>query len=105
MRRPARRTRSPGRECFARSLVRDKGSFGDHQHARCAATRCIVLDAEICGRVLAVPPVSGHRGHNHSVLESDCAELDGLEKLGCSHCSKASVSRCIRGLLGSVVAA
>ena len=88
---------------FARSLVRDKGALGDHQRARYAATRCIVLNAEISGRVLAVPPVSGHRCHNHSVLESDCAELDGLEKLGCGHCSEASV--CIKGLLGCVVAA
>jgi hypothetical protein len=88
---------------FAGSLVRDKSTFRDHQRAGYAPTRCIVLDAEISWRVPAVPPVSGHRGHNHSVLESDCAELDGLEKLGCSHCSKASV--CFGGLLGSVVAA
>ena len=61
--------------------------LADKQRARCAPTRAIVLDAEIRGRVLAVSPVSGQGCHNHSVLESDRADLDGLEKLGCSHCN------------------
>jgi hypothetical protein len=59
-----------------------------------------VLDGEISGRVLAVSPISGEGCHNHSVLESDCADLDGLKKLGCGHCN-ASV--CFRDLLGGVV--
>jgi hypothetical protein len=59
-----------------------------------------VLDGEISGRVLAVSPISGEGCHNHSVLESDCADLDGLKKLGCGHCN---ASACFRDLLGAVV--
>jgi hypothetical protein len=55
-----------------------------------------VLDEEISGRVPAVSPVSREGCHDHSVLESDPADLNGLEKLGCGHCN-ARVS--FRGLL------
>ena len=55
-----------------------------------------MFDGKISGRVFAVSPISGQRCHDHSVLESDCADLDGLEKLRCGHCN-ASV--CFGGLL------
>ena len=82
--------------------MRDKSRLADDQCAWYATTRGIVLDDKIGRRVPAIPPESGQGCHNHSVLESDRADLDGLKKLGCSHC-KASVY--FRGMLGAVVLA
>ena len=84
----------------ARSFVCDKGRLADDQCARYARARGIVLDGKISVRVLVVCPDSGQRCHDHSVLEGDRADLDGLEELGCGHCN-ASV--CVRSLLGDVV--
>ena len=86
---------------FARGFVRDKSRLADDESARYARTRGIVLDGKVGVRVPVVPPVSGHRRHNHSVLRGDGADLDGLEELGCGHC-KAGVW--FRGLLGAEVA-
>ena len=78
----------------------NKGRLTDDQRARYARTRGVVLDGEISVRMLVVPPESRERCHNHSVLEGYGANLDWLEKLGCSH-YKASV--CFRGFLRPIV--
>ena len=70
----------------ARSFVCDEGRLADDQCARYARARGIVLDGKIGVRVLVVCPDSGQRCHDHSVLEGDRADLDGLEKLRCGHC-------------------
>jgi hypothetical protein len=76
--------------------VRDKSRLADDQCAWYATTRGIVLDDEIGRRVPAIPPESGQGCHNHSVLESDRADLDGLKKLGCSHCKmRVCIKVCI----------
>ena len=85
-----------GVKAVSRSFVGDKCRFADDQRSRYARTRGIVLDDEVRGRVLAVSPESSQGCHNHSVLEGDSADLNGLEKLGCGHCK---ISACLRGLL------
>ena len=69
----------------------DKSRLADDEGARYARTRDIMFDGEISVRVLAVPPESGQGSHNRSVLEGDGANLDGLKKLRCSHCSVGQV--------------
>ena len=87
-------------KALARSFVRDKGPLINDDGSRCARTRSIVLDGEISVRMLAVPPESGYGCHNHSVLEGDGSNLDGLKKLGSlqGECmfSRFSVSYCTR---------
>ena len=65
----------------------DKGRLADDESASYARTRGVVLDGKIGVGVLVVPPVSCHGRHNHSVLRGDVADLDGLEELGCGHCT------------------
>ena len=72
---------------FSRGFVGDESRLADDEGARYARTGGIVLDGKIGVGVLVVPPVSGHRRHDHSVLRGDCADLDGLEELGCGHCT------------------
>ena len=70
-------------KALARSFARDKGTLINDEGSRCARTRSIALDGEISmRRMLAVPPESGYGCHNHSVLEGDGSDLDGLKKLG-----------------------
>jgi len=79
--------------------VRDITRLADEQRARYARTCGIVLDHEICGRVLGVSPVSGQGCHDHSVLEGDSADVNRLEELGSGHC-KADV--CVGGFSDAV---
>ena len=83
-------------EVEARSNV---GDNIDDEGSRYACTCGIVLDGETSVSVLAVTPESGQGCYNHSVLEGDGADLDGLEKLGCGHCK---AGECIRSLLMAV---
>ena len=62
--------------------MRDKSPLSNDEGPRCARTRSIVLDGEISMRMLPVPPESGYGCHDHSVLEGDGSDLDGLKKLG-----------------------
>ena len=71
----------------------DISRLADDQCARYARSCGIVLDHEICGCVLGVPPVSGQRRHNDSVLERHRAELDGLKELGSGHCKGSVLER------------
>ena len=78
-----------GVKAVAGSFVGDKSRLADDQRSRYICTHGVVLDDEICGCVLAVPPKSGQGRHNHSMLEGGRADLNGLKKFGCGHC-KAS---------------
>ena len=94
-------------KALARSFARDKGTLINDEGSRCARTRSIALDGEISmRRMLAVPPESGYGCHNHSVLEGDGSDLDGLKKLGSlqGKCmfSRVSVSYCTRIGTGKV---
>lgn len=84
----------------ARSFVGDNSTFADDEGSRYARTCGIVLDGETGVNVFAVTPESRQGRHNHSVLESDGANLDGLEKLECGHCK---ASEYFRNLLIDVV--
>ena len=71
----------------------NKSRLADDQRARYACTCSIVLDHEICGCVLGIPPVSGQGCHNYSVLERYRAELDRLKELGSGHCKRGVLER------------
>jgi len=69
-----------GVEIGSGGFARYKGSFADDECARYTRTRGIMLDCEICVSMLVVSPEAGHWCHDHSVLEGDIAELDGLKE-------------------------
>lgn len=75
--------------------MRYKGSLADDQCARYTRTRSIVLDGEIRVSMLVVSPKAGYWRHDHSVLESDIAELQRLKEFRGGHCK-------LRGLEVSV---
>ena len=86
----------------ARSFVGDKSRLADEECARYAGTRGIVFDGKISVCVLVVRAQSGQGCHNHSVLDGDGADLDGLKKLGSGHCKVSVGSGGSGGLLRAV---
>ena len=83
-----------------RSFVGDNGRLANDEGTRYARTGGIMFDGKISVRVFAIPPESGQWCHDHSVLEGDRADLDGLEKFGSGHCK---VGECFRSLLMAMV--
>ena len=65
--------------------MRDISRLGDDQRAGDAGTRRVMLDGEIGMRMFVVSPEAGQRCHDHSVLEGDIAELNGLEEFRSGH--------------------
>ena len=64
-------------KAVAGSFVGDKSSLADDQRSKYICKRGVVLDNEICGCVLAVPPASDQGRNDHTVLEGGRAERMG----------------------------